>query len=162
MVKIIRGEGIDDFVWVFEISGSVPPSHLPEGYKSAVSKRQDPMYFPLGGGTLSGVSKAGEIVWSRVFVMENKLHADLGRGRALDLPAAETERRLKATSEQWPIMNAVLYGVSRNQLMARHKSNHINVVYALTAEIADKALAAKAAMLQKMGIEVHLCGEVAL
>ena len=157
-----QGEGIDDFVWVFEISGSVPPSHLPEGYKSAVSKRQDPMYFPLGGGTLSGVSKAGEIVWSRVFVMENKLHADLGRGRALDLPAEETERRLKATSEQWPIMNAVLYGVSRNQLMARHKSNHINVVYAPTAEIADKALAAKAAMLQKMGIEVHLCGEVAL
>ena len=93
--------------------------------------------------------------------MENKLHADLGRGRALDLPAEETERRLKATSEQWPIMNAVLYGVSRNQLMARHKSNHINVVYAPTAEIADKALAAKAAMLQKMGIEVHLCGEVA-
>ena len=157
-----QGNGIDDFVWVFEISGSVPPSHLPHGYKSAVSKRQDPMYFPLGGGTLSGVSKAGEIVWSRVFVMENKLHADLGRGKALDLPAEETERRLKATSEQWPIMNALLYGVSRDQLMARHKSNHINVVYTPSAEIADKALAAKAAMLQGMGIEVHLCGEVAL
>jgi len=26
------------------------------------------MYFPLGGGTLKGISKPGEIVWSRVFV----------------------------------------------------------------------------------------------
>lgn len=26
------------------------------------------MYFPLGGGTVKGVSKAGEIVWSRVYI----------------------------------------------------------------------------------------------
>jgi hypothetical protein len=30
--------------------------------------------------------------------------------------------------------------------MARHKANHIQVVYAPSAELADKALAAKAAM----------------
>jgi hypothetical protein len=57
-------------------------------------------------------------------------------------------------------MHAVLNGVNRDQLMARHKSNHINVAYAPTAEIADKALAAKAAMMAEMGIEVHLCGDV--
>jgi hypothetical protein len=47
-------------------------------------------------------------------------------------------------------------------MMARHKANHINVAYAPTAQGADKALAAKAAMLAEMGIEVHLCGEVSI
>lgn len=49
------------FIWVFEISGSVPASHN-GGYDRSWSMRQPPMYFPLGGGTLSGVSKPGEIV----------------------------------------------------------------------------------------------------
>jgi ABC-type uncharacterized transport system substrate-binding protein len=44
--------------------------------------------------------------------------------------------------------------------MARHKANHIQVVYAPSSEEADKALAAKAAMLEAMGIKVHLCGDV--
>ena len=48
----------DQFVWVFEISGSVPASHN-GGYHKSYSMRQPPMYFPLGGGTLSGVSKPG-------------------------------------------------------------------------------------------------------
>lgn len=157
-----RDEKIDDFVWVFEISGSVPASHLVGGYKGSISKQQDRMYFPLGGGTLSGVSKPGEIVWSRVFVMDGKLHADIGRASAVELPAEETERRLKATTEQWPIMHAILHGVTRDQMMARHKSNHVNVAYAPTAQDADNALAAKAAMMDEMGIEVHLCGDVNL
>ena len=37
------------------------------------------MYFRLGGGTLKGVSKPGEIVWSRVFVDDGELCMDLGR-----------------------------------------------------------------------------------
>ncbi|MCJ7623514.1 MAG: hypothetical protein MUO76_08410 [Anaerolineaceae bacterium] len=157
-----RGEEIDDFVWVFVISGSVPASHLVGGYKGSISKQQDRMYFPLGGGTLSGVSKPGELVWSRVFVMDGKLHADIGRAAAVELPPEETKRRLKVTTEQWPIMHAVLYGVTRDQMMARHKSNHVNVAYAPTAQDADNALAAKAAMMDEMGIEVHLCGDVNL
>ncbi len=44
--------------------------------------------------------------------------------------------------------------------MARHKANHIQVVYAPDAGTADKALAAKAAMFNAMGLKVHLCGEV--
>jgi hypothetical protein len=47
-------------------------------------------------------------------------------------------------------------------MMARHKANHINVVYAPTAEVADRALAAKAAALHAMGLHVHLCGDVKL
>jgi hypothetical protein len=57
------GEEYDgEFVWVFEISGAAPPKHFIGGYAGAVSERQPPMYFRLGGGTLKGVSKPGEIV----------------------------------------------------------------------------------------------------
>jgi hypothetical protein len=156
------GEEYDgDFVWVFEISGSVPASHN-GGYDKSYSMRQVPMFFPKGGGTLSGVSKPGDIVWSRVFVMDGALHADIGRAHVVELPDEETQRRLEATDRQWPIMHAVLHGVSRDQLMGRHKSNHIQVAYAPDAEAADRALTAKAAMFAGMGIEVHLCGDVAV
>ncbi|MGN9790269.1 fucose isomerase [Streptomyces sp. OZ13] len=149
------------FVWVFEISGSVPASHN-GGYDKSWSMRQPPMFFPLGGGTLSGVSKPGEVVWSRVFLMDGKLHVDMGRASAVELPEEETQRRLEATNRQWPIMHAVLHGVSRDQFMARHRANHLNVAYAPDAETADKALRAKAALFAELGLEVHLCGDVAL
>ncbi|NUR05871.1 MAG: fucose isomerase [Nocardioidaceae bacterium] len=154
------GEEYDGrFVWVFEISGSVPAAHN-GGYDKSWSMRQPPMYFPLGGGTLSGVSKPGEIVWSRVFLMDGRLHVDLGRGTVVELPEEETRRRLDATTPQWPIMHAVLHGVGRDQLMARHKANHLNVVYAPDGETADKALLAKAALFDELGLAVHLCGDV--
>jgi hypothetical protein len=154
------GEEYDgEFVWVFEISGSVPASHN-GGYDKSYSMRQPPMFFPLGGGTLSGCSKPGEIVWSRVFIMDGALHVDIGRGHVADLPAEETQRRLDATDPQWPIMHAVLHGVSRDQLMARHRANHAQVAYAPDAATADKALVAKAAMFRELGLHVHLCGDV--
>jgi hypothetical protein len=152
------GNGVDDFVWVFLISGAAPASHFFGGYASASSERQSPMYFRLGGGTLKGISKPGEIVWSRVYVMDGGLHADLGRATIVELPQTETERRWQATTPQWPIMHAVLHGVTRDQMMARHKANHLNVAYAPDASGADVALAAKAAMFTEMGIDVHLCG----
>jgi len=152
------GGDIDEFVWVFQISGAVPASHIKGGYAKAVSERQPPMYFRLGGGTLKGVCKAGPVVWSRVFVEGSGLHADLGRATALDLPQEETDRRWRETTSQWPIMHAVLHGVTRNQFMGRHHANHVNVAYAPTAEEADAALAAKAAALAELGIQVNLCG----
>jgi hypothetical protein len=155
-----QGENIDDFVWVFEISGAAPPSHFAGGYAEAVSERQPPMYFPRGGGTIKGGSKPGEIVWSRVYIQEGALHADIGRGTVVALPPEEMQSRWKSTNPQWPIMSAVLHGVSRDQLMGRHKANHIQVVYAPSVELADKALVAKASMFAEMGIAVHLCGSV--
>ncbi len=151
----------EDFVWVFEISGSVPASHN-GGYDRSYSMRQPPMYFPLGGGTLSGVSKPGEIVWSRVFVMDSALHIDLGRGSVIELPEEETRRRLEATTPQWPIMHAVLHGVGRDELMARNQANHVNVVYAPDAVTADRALTVKAATFAELGLTVHLCGDINL
>jgi len=150
------------FVWVFEISGAAPAEHHIGGYAGSVSERQPPMYFPLGGGTLKGVAKPGHIVWSRIFIEDGRLKADLGRARVIELPREETERRWRITTPQWPIMHAVLDGVSRDQMMARHKSNHIQVAYAPDAEGAKRALAAKAAFFREAGIEVSLCGETGL
>ena len=159
------GEDYDgQFVWVFEISGSVPPSHFADGYRGATGWRQNPMYFPLGGSTIKGVSKAGEVVWSRVWIdgADGGLHVDLGRGSAIDLPAEETERRWQATNPEWPIMHAVLHGVTRDQFMARHKANHAQLVYAPDADTADRALTAKAAMFDALGVTVHLVGDARL
>jgi hypothetical protein len=153
-----KGDGIDDFVWLLQISGAAPANHFAGGYAGAISERQPAMYFPLGGGSLKGVGKPGEIVWSRVFVEGGALHCDMGRGTVVSLPAAETERRWRETTPQWPIVHAVLHGVSQNQMMARHRANHVNVAYAPSAEAAGKALATKAAMLAELGIHVHLCG----
>jgi hypothetical protein len=149
---------IQDYVWVFEISGSVPPAHFAEGWKGATSERQPAMYFPNGGGTIKGISKPGEIVWSRIYVEDNRLKMDLGRAGVVDLPLEETERRWRETTPQWPIMHAVTYGVSRDQMMGRHKSNHIQVAYANSPTEADRALLAKAAMAEALGMEVALCG----
>ena len=148
----------DDYVWVFLISGSAPPAHFKGGWKRASSERQPAMYFPNGGGTLKGISKPGEIVWSRIFVESNRLKMDLGRAEAIELPPEETQRRWDATTPQWPIMHAVTYGVSRDQMMARHKSNHIQVAYANSPKEADQALMAKAAMAEALGMEVSICG----
>jgi hypothetical protein len=153
-----KGKGIDDYVWVFLISGGAPPAHYIGGYKGTTSERQPPMYFPLGGGSCKGVSKPGEIVWSRIYVQDNALHMDIGRGGVVELPEKETEKRWQATTPQWPIMHAVTYGVSRDQMMARHKANHIQVAYAKSAKAADQALAVKVAMMQALGLHVNICG----
>ncbi len=148
----------DEYVWVFLISGSAPPAHHIDGYQGTDSLRQPPMYFRLGGGTVRGIAKPGEIVWSRIFVEDGKLKMDLGRAKVITLPLAETERRWKETTMQWPIMHAVTYGVSRDQMMARHKANHIQVAYAHSAKEADLACYAKAALAAELGLEVCVCG----
>jgi hypothetical protein len=145
-------------VWVFQISGAAPAAHHIGGYAGTESLRQPPMYFRLGGGTGRGVARPGEIVWSRIFVEGGKLKMDLGRAKVVALPRAETERRWKETTAQWPIMHAVLYGVTRDQMMARHKANHIHVAYADSAKAADLALHTKAALAAELGLEVSVCG----
>jgi hypothetical protein len=154
------GNGVDDYVWVFLISGAAPPAHFIGGWKGASSERQPPMYFRLGGGTLKGISKPGWIVWSRVYVEDGKLKFDTGLGEVVALPKKETEERWQLTTPQWPIMHAVLKGVSRDQMMARHKSNHIQVVYAPDKAGAKRGLFAKAAAMRELGLEAFLCGEV--
>ncbi|MGY1550435.1 fucose isomerase [Microbacterium sp. A588] len=148
-----------EFVWAYEISGSVPASHL-GGWDKAEGWRQGHVFFPAGGATLNGVSKPGEIVLSRVFIADGILQADIFRASVVELPEEETQRRKAATNEEWPLANVVLHGVSRDQFMARHKANHAQLVYAPDADTADRALIAKAAMFDGMGIKVNLIGDV--
>jgi hypothetical protein len=152
----------DDFVWVFEISGSVPPSHLSGGFSGAESWRQSPVYFPAGGGTIRGICKPGAFVWSRLYIEGGRLHLDIGQGVAVELPREETERRWAATNPEWPIMHAVLPGISRDQFMARHKANHLQVAYADDVDSAKRALIAKAAVFDALGVTVHICGNAAV
>ena len=146
------------YVWVFLISGAAPPAHFIGGWNGADGHRQPAMYFPGGGSTLRGISRPGEIVWSRIFVKGEALHMDIGRATAVQLPPEETERRWQLTTPQWPIMHAVLHGISRDQFMARHQANHIQVAYAADAAAADECMAAKAAFARDLGMTVTRCG----
>ncbi len=151
---------LNAFVWVFMISGAAPPEHFAGGYAGASSERQPPMYFRLGGGTCKGISKPGWIVWSRVFIADDQLCFDTGLAEVVGLPEAETQERLRLTTPQWPIMHAVLQGISRDQMMARHKSNHIQVAYAPDKSGARLAMFAKAAAMHELGLKVCFCGRV--
>jgi hypothetical protein len=118
------------------------------------------MYFPMGGGSIKGVSKPGWVVWSRVFVESGRLNMDTGLAEAIELPASEVDGLWKQTTPQWPMMLAVLQGITRDQMMARHKANHIQVVYAPDRETARQALLAKAAAMQELGLDVSVCGKL--
>jgi hypothetical protein len=118
------------------------------------------MYFRLGGGTCRGISKPGYVVWSRVFVDDGVLKFDTGLADVVSLPKEETQDRWNNTTPQWPIMHAVTRGISRDQMMARHKSNHIQVAYAPDEKSARLALFTKAASMARLGLEVSICGDV--
>lgn len=149
----------DVYVWVFLISGAAPPAHFINGYQGASSERQPPMYFGKGGGSLKGISKPGSIVWSRIYIENNQLFCDLGVGEVISLPEEETQRRWNETTSEWPIMHAVLPGITRDQLMAKHKANHIHVAYADSEEKAFESAQLKAEVFHALGITVNWCGD---
>jgi hypothetical protein len=155
-----KNSELNAYVWVFLISGAAPPSHFIGGYKGTSSERQPPMYFRLGGGTCKGISKPGWIVWSRVYIAGGQLCFDTGLAEVVELPAEETNERWQLTTPQWPIMHAVLQGISRDQMMAQHKSNHIQVAYGPDRSGAKAALFAKAAVMDELGLKVQFCGDI--
>ncbi|MBV8141656.1 MAG: fucose isomerase [Verrucomicrobia bacterium] len=155
-----KNSQVDAYVWVFQISGGAPPAHFIGGYSGTSSERQPPMYFRLGGGTCKGVSKPGWIVWSRVFISGGELHFDTGLAEVVQLSEEETNDRWQQTTPQWPIMHAVLQGISRDQLMGRHKSNHIQVAYAPDRPGAQAAMFTKAGVMDELGLKVHFCGNL--
>ncbi len=149
-------EGI--FYWDFEISGSVPFEHLKGGIAGATGYRQPAMYFPRGGATIQGQGKAGRLIWARAHYEGTQVHLHIGTGRAVELPAAEYERRRKATTYEWPLLNCTLDGVGRDELMAGHQSNHITVAYVDEDKLAD-VLRAFVAQAITQGIEVRVAGD---
>jgi len=148
------------FIWDLEISGAVPFGHLKGGIAGATGYRQPPMYFPLGGATITGQSRQGRIIWARAHYSGTRVILHVGTGHALELPEAEFERRRRATTYEWPLMNCVLDGVGRNDLMAGHQSNHITVAYVDEAQLQDVTRAFVAQALTQ-NITVLAAGEVA-
>jgi len=148
------------FYWDLEISGAVPFGHLKGGIAGAVGYRQPPMYFPQGGATITGQCKAGRFIWARAHYVGTTVVLHVGTGHAVELPPAEFERRRRATTYEWPLMNVVLDGVGRDDLMAGHQSNHITVAYVEEADLLDVARAFVAQALTQ-NIAVFAAGDLA-
>ena len=151
---------IEAFIWAFELSGNTPAGHMERGWADMEAVRQPYDYFIENGIATKGLSRPGEIIWSRVYIDRSEFCLDIGRGAAVKLPPEESKRRWEATTEEWPLMHALLYGVSRDQLMARHKSNHITVSYAPDAKTANEITFARASMASALGFKVYLCGKL--
>lgn len=147
-----------EFVWDFEISGAVPFEHLKGGIAGATGYRQPAMYFPKGGSTIAGQGKAGRLLWARAFYVGTQVILHVGTGRAVELPEAEFERRRRATCYEWPLLNATLDGVGRDELMAAHQSNHLTVAYVDEDKLAD-VLKAFVAQALTCNIKVMVAGD---
>ena len=145
------------FYWDFEISGSVPFEHLKGGIAGATGYRQPAMYFPKGGSSIAGQGKAGRLIWARAHYEQTRVIMHIGTGHAVELPAAEFERRRKATSYEWPLLNCVLDGLERDDLMAGHQSNHITIAYAPEEKL-QEVLRAFVAQAITQNIEVMVAG----
>jgi len=148
------------FYWDLEISGSVPFEHLKGGIAGATGYRQPAMYFPKGGATIHGQGKAGRLIWARAHYEGTQVLLHIGTGTAVELPAAEFERRRRATTYEWPLLNCVLDGITRDQLMAGHQSNHITIAYVDEASLPD-VLRAFVAQALTQTIKVFLAGSAA-
>lgn len=145
------GEYAGKFVWVFLISGGAPPAHF-GGWKKTHVYRQSALYFPMGGGTCSGVSKPGVITWARCWEAYGELGMDCGTGEVVDLPEAELRDRLDKTTPTWPIANVHIPGYGRDQLMATHMSNHIVMGY---GDILQELVA----VCRNLGFKVRIGGD---
>ena len=146
------------FYWDFEISGSVPFEHLKGGIAGATGYRQPAMYFPKGGSTITGQGKAGRLIWARAHYEGTQVIMHIGTGTAVELPAAEFERRRRATCYEWPLLNCVLDGMGRDDLMAGHQSNHITVAYVADDKLQD-VLRAFVAQALTQNIKVLVAGD---
>ena len=147
------------FYWDFEISGSVPFEHIKGGIAGAKGFRQPAMYFPLGGSSIGGQCKAGTFIWARAHYEGTEVHMHIGTGTAFELPQQEFQRRLDSTTKEWPLMNCVLDGVGRDELMAGHQSNHISVAY-VPAENLKEVVQAFVAQSLTQNMRVHVAGGI--
>lgn len=148
------------FYWDFEISGAVPFEHLKGGIAGATGYRQSPMYFPRGGSTIAGQGKQGRFIWARAHYEGVQVVLHVGTGHAVELPEAEFERRRRATSYEWPLLNCTLDGVGRDDLMAGHQSNHISIAYVDDEKI-DDVMRAFVAQALTQNMRVFAAGDAA-
>ena len=118
------------------------------------------MYFPKGGSSIHGQGKAGRLIWARAHYEGTQVILHIGSGSAVELPAAEFERRRRATTYEWPLLNCVLDGVGRDDLMAGHQSNHITIAYVDETKL-QEVLTAFVAQALTQNIRVLVAGDAA-
>ncbi len=133
------------FLWVLLNSGSCGAyafNHDITSLNGVHSYRQPSGYFPVAGGTFTGVSLPGPITWARTWIdRTGELVMDIGRGESVELPEAVRESWWRGTTRQWPFMAADL-GCSRDTIMAHYMSNHVAVAYGdIYDEIAELSYA---------------------
>ena len=148
------------FYWDFEVSGAVPFEFIKGGIKGATGYRQPTMFFPKGGSSIAGQGKAGRLLWARAHYEETQVFMHIGTGTAVELPEAEFERRRRATTYEWPLLNCTLDGVGRDDLMAGHQSNHISIAYVAEDKLQD-VLRAFVAQALTQNIKVLVAGDAA-
>lgn len=125
------GEYDGRFIWLLLNSGSAGAyafSHDPDTLAGVHSWRQPAQYFPVPGGTFTGVSLPGDITWARAWLDNGEPVMDIGAGEVVSLPADMLDSWRQATTPEWPVMTADLR-MSRDTLMAHYMSNHIAVAY---------------------------------
>ena len=125
------GEHDGRFVWVLLNSGSAGAyafSHDPDTLTGVHSYRQTPQYFPVSGGTFTGLSLPGKVSWARAWLDNGEPVMDVGRGEVVALPPDKLSAWWNGTNPEWPIMTADL-GIGRDTLMAHYMSNHVAVAY---------------------------------
>ena len=149
------GDEVDGrFIWLLLNSGSSGAFAFnmdPNTLEGVHSFRQPSAYFPISGGTFSGVSKAGDITWARAHLSDGELCMDIGRGNVIELPEELRTFWWQSTTPEWPFMAADL-GMSRDTLMAHYMSNHIAVAY---GDIFDELIA----LSQMLGFKIRLISD---
>lgn len=146
-----RDDSTDAYVWTLLGPGSAPPAHF-GGWERATCGRDL---------TLQGVGRPGWIVWSRAYVEdESTFRYDAGIAEVLSLPMTETEDRWQQTFPRQPILHVVLQGISPEQMLGRHPSDRVQVVYGPDKDGARRGLFAKAAAMRELGLEVAICGNI--
>ncbi|MBX7166627.1 MAG: hypothetical protein K1X74_09800 [Pirellulales bacterium] len=139
------------FLWVLLNSGSCGAyafNHDPKSLAGVHSYRQPKGYFPVPGGTFAGESLPGDMTWTRVYLKQDKLWMDIGRGEVVKLPPKVRDAWWNGTTRQWPFMAADL-GCSMETVMAHYQSNHIAVAY---GDIFGEMVA----LAQTLGIQVRV------
>ncbi len=155
-----RSGSTDEYVWVFEISGAVPPAHLDGGLRRRRRRAPAADVLPPRRQHDQGREPAGR---GRVVAGARRARRPRHGHRAV--PGRAPARRgaapggREATTSQWPMMSAVLYGIDRDQLMARHQSNHIQVAYATDADGRRPAGGGQGGDGRRARHHVHLCGD---
>lgn len=162
-------KNFDAHVVALNLSGNMPVEHTKKGFYNPrncwggfKASRHAWKYFPKGGICTEGLARTGEMIWARSYMIQGKKYMDIGRAGAINLHPNETERMWSSISRNWPLNEAVMYGISRDELMAGHMSNHISVMYAPDAVSANILMISMAEMVSKLGFEVNICGKYAI